>query len=197
MTQGRWQEKKNHACQKKVQGEGTCSAYTFHPNLNHTCPHGSHCQPPNTSSNVHCRVHTSDGIQIGKFAEVTCPTTRPQNKGPILPPLEDIPNAPVSQSTPWPSTGSASENLFETRKDWPISPTPTPTSAPTVKTEAPPQVAVIPHAMVMPSKLQRNAHWDHIDPFARMRKNMKKIGTVKDRQKNQGCAHKMHSTPRY
>ena len=41
------------------------------------------------------------------------------------------------ESIPWPSTGSASENLFETRKDWPICPSPTPTSAPTVENRSP------------------------------------------------------------
>ena len=55
--------------------------------------------------------------------------------------------------------GSASEHLFETRKYWPIPPTPTPTSAPTVKTEAPPQVAVIPHVMVMPKQVTEKCSW--------------------------------------
>ena len=83
-------------------------------------------------------------LAMRKFAEVHYPTARPKNEGhPSIqssnpPPLEDIPNAPVRWGIPWPSTGSASQNLFETRKDWPISPTPTPTPAPTVKTEAPP-----------------------------------------------------------
>ena len=76
----------------------------------------------------------------GKFSEIPYPTGRPQNKGnPSIqnskpPPLEDIPSAPVRKATPWPSTGSASENLFEA-KNWPIPPTP----APTVKTEVPQQ----------------------------------------------------------
>ena len=99
----------------------------------------------------------------GKFAEVPYPTARPQNEGhPSVqgsnpPPLEDIPNVPVRQGTPWPSTGLASENLFETRKDWPIPPTPTPT--PTLKTEAPHQVAVIPHAIVMPKQVAEKCSW--------------------------------------
>ena len=97
-------------------------------------------------------------LKTGKFVEVPYPTARPQNKGhPSTqssnpPPLEDIPNAPIRQSTPWPNTASASENLFETRKDWPIPPTPAPTPFPTVKTEAPPQVAVIPSEMVTPKQ---------------------------------------------
>ena len=102
---------------------------------------------------------------MGKFAEVPYPTARPQNEGhPSIqssnpPPLEDIPNAPVRQGCLWPSTGSASENLFDTRKDWPIPPTPAPTPAPTVKTEAPPQVAAILHAMVMPMQVAEKYSW--------------------------------------
>ena len=102
---------------------------------------------------------------MGKFAEVPYPTARPQKEGhPSIqssnpPPLEDISNAPVRQSTPWPSTGSLSENLFDTRKDWPFPPTPTPTPAPTVKTEAPSQVAVILHAMVMPKQVAEKCSW--------------------------------------
>ena len=98
-------------------------------------------------------------LATGKFAEVQFQTTRSQNKGSNLPPLEDIPNAPVRQGTPWPSTGSASKNLFETRKDWPIPPTPTPTSAPTLNTEAPTQVVVIPHVMVMPKQVAEKCSW--------------------------------------
>ena len=59
----------------------------------------------------------------GKFSEIPYPTGRPQNKGnpSILnsnpPPLEDIPNAPVREATPWPSTGSDPENLFKARNN--------------------------------------------------------------------------------
>ena len=56
-------------------------------------------------------------LAMGQFGKVPHPTTRPQNEGYNPPPLEDIPNAPPRQSTPWPNSGSASENLFETRKD--------------------------------------------------------------------------------
>ena len=75
-------------------------------------------------------------LAAGQFAEVPYLTTRPQDGGHPLtpnsnpPPLEDIPSAPFRQGTPWPNTGSALENLFETRKDWPIPPTPVPTPAP-------------------------------------------------------------------
>ena len=55
--------------------------------------------------------------------------------------------------------GSASENLFETRKDWLIPLTPVPTPAPTIKTEAPPQVAVIPCVMVRPKQDAEGCSW--------------------------------------
>ena len=74
-------------------------------------------------------------LATGEFAEVPCPTTRPQNEGSNPPPLEDIPNVPPRESTPWPNSGPASENIFEMRKDWPIPPTLAPTPAPTVKRE--------------------------------------------------------------
>ena len=63
----------------------------------------------------------------GKFAEVHYPSERAQTEENLsicnsnLPPLEAIPNAPVRQDIPWPSTESAPDNLFETRKDWPNS----------------------------------------------------------------------------
>ena len=56
-------------------------------------------------------------LATGQFVEGPYPTTRPQNEGSNPPLLEDIPSAPVRQSTLWPNPGSASENLFETRKD--------------------------------------------------------------------------------
>ena len=80
-------------------------------------------------------------LAMEQFAEVPCPTNRSLNDNTNPPPLEDIPSAPVRQSTPWPNAGSASENLFKTRKDWPITPTPVPTPTPTIKTEEQPQIA--------------------------------------------------------
>ena len=93
-----------------------------------------------------------------QFAEVPQLIGRPQNERNAsihsnTPPLKDTPNAKVRQGTPWPNSGSVPENLFKARKNWPISPTPTPTPAPTVKTEAPSQVAAIPHVMVMPKQV--------------------------------------------
>ena len=65
-----------------------------------------------------------------KFSEIPYPTVRPKTGGnPFIqnsnpPPCEDIPNVLVREATPWPSTGSTSENMFKARKDWPIPPTP-------------------------------------------------------------------------
>ena len=112
-------------------------------------------------------------LATGKFAEVPYPTARPQNEGhPSIqgsnpPPQEDIPNTPVRQGTLCPSAGLASEDLFETRKDWPIPPTPTPTPAPTVKTEVPPQVAVIPYAKVIPKQVAERCSWGQHCPICK------------------------------
>ena len=92
-----------------------------------------------------------------KFREVPCPSTLTQNSNP--PPLEDIPNAPVRLGTPLPNAGSASENLFETRKDWPIPHNAVPTPAPTIKTEKPPKIAGIHHMMVMPKQATEKCSW--------------------------------------
>ena len=98
-----------------------------------------------TTTAIPVTVHKLTTCQ---FPEAPCPTVRFSVKNP--PPLEDIPTFPVRQGCPWPSVGSTPENLFETRKDWPNPPTPAPTSVPTMKTEAPPQVAAIPKVMVIP-----------------------------------------------
>ena len=63
------------------------------------------------------------------------------------------------QGTPWPNAGSALENLCETRKDWPIPHTPVPTPVPTIKTEEPPKITAIPHAMVMPKQATEKCSW--------------------------------------
>ena len=89
-------------------------------------------------------------LAMGQFAEISHPTPRSLNDNTNPPPLEDIPSAPVRQGTPWPNAGSASENLFQTRKDWLIPLTPASTPPPTIKTEEQPKISAIPHAMVMP-----------------------------------------------
>ena len=143
------------------------------PNANHSSECDPNCTYPTvatTSTQMPVLKSAAAFILVmvynlatGKFAEVPYPTGRSQNEGnPSIhssspPPFEDIPNAPVRQDTPWPSTGSASENLFKTRKDWPIPPTP----APTVKTEGPPQTGAIPHAMVMPKQVIEKCLWGH------------------------------------
>ena len=87
------------------------------------------------------------------------PNNQTSNEGSNPPPLEDISNAPHRQNTPWPKSGSTSENLYETRKDWPIPPTPAATPTLTIKTEEPPQIAAMPHAMVMPKKATEKCSW--------------------------------------
>ena len=93
----------------------------------------------------------------GQFPEVPYPTVKSSVQKP--PALEDIPKDPNRQGAPWPNAGSTSENLFKTRKDWPIPPTLAPTSVPSVKTEAPPQVAAIPKGMVTPRQAAKDCTW--------------------------------------
>ena len=73
------------------------------------------------------------------------------------PPLEDI---QARAGTPWPDTGSASENLFKSRKDWPILPAPTSIPISTIKTEAQPQEAA--------KQLEENVDGDQIALFVKM-----------------------------
>ena len=100
-------------------------------------------------------------LATGQFAEVPYQTERPQDEGHSSTqisnpsPLEDIPSVPVRQGIPWPNAGL--ENLFETRKDWPILPTPAPT--PIMKTETPPQIAVIPQVIVTPKQVTDKCSW--------------------------------------
>ena len=158
-------KEKNHDCQKKVQGEGTTQPTPSTPTtttlVNSTTPVPT---VATTSTQMPVTRSTATSIQImvynlatGKFREVPCPLTLTQNSN--TPTLEDIPSAPVIQGTPWPNAGSASENLFETRKEWPIPPTPVPTPALTLKTEEPPKIAAIPHAMVMPKQATKKCSW--------------------------------------
>ena len=99
----------------------------------------------------------------GKIDGVPYPTERPQAEEiPSVhnfkpPPLETIPNVPtfqVREDTTWPSTESASMNVFETRADWPILPTPAPT-----KSQVPHQIAVIPYAMVLSKQIEEKCTW--------------------------------------
>ena len=96
-------------------------------------------------------------LAMGQFVEVPHPVTRSINDN--LPPLEDIPSAPVRQGTPWLKASSASENLFETRKDWSIPPTPVPTPTPTIKIEEQPKTAAIPYTMTMPKQATEKCSW--------------------------------------
>ena len=77
-------------------------------------------QTPTVKSTAESILVTVYKLAMGQFAEVPHPITRPQNEGSNPPSLEDIPNDPPRQSIPWSNPGSTSENVFETRKDWPI-----------------------------------------------------------------------------
>ena len=124
-------------------------------------------QTPIVRSTAESVLVTIYKLTIGQFAEVPLPTTSSINENSNSPPQEDICNAPVRQGAPWPNAGSASENLFETRKDWLISPTPVPTPAPTIKAEEQPKIAAIPHVMVMPKQTTEKCSWDCIAPSAK------------------------------
>ena len=97
-------------------------------------------------------------LVTGQFVEDPYLTPRPQNEGHSLtqtPTLCHWKTYPVPQLDRVPlgsNMGSASENLFETREDWWIPPTPVPTPAPTIKREVPSQVAAIPYVMVRPKQ---------------------------------------------
>ena len=103
----------------------------------------------------------------GKFEGIPYPTGRPQvEENPSVPSCstskqrqqpETTPNVTtfqVREDTPWPNTMPDSTNLFEARANWPIPPTETP-AVKMEKTEVPPRVAAIPHAMVL-NKSQNN-----------------------------------------
>ena len=98
-------------------------------------------------------------LTMGQFAEISHPTPRSLNDDTNPPPLEDISSALIRKGTPWPNARSVSENLFETRKDWPIPPTPVPTPAPTIKTEEQPKIAAFPHAMVLSKLATEKCSW--------------------------------------
>ena len=140
-------------------------------------------------------------LETGQFVAVPYPTTRPQNEGHPLtqnsnpPPLEDMPITLVRQGTPLPITGSASENLIETRKNWPIPPTPVPTPAFTIITEAPPQIAVIPHVTVRPKQAAEGCSWVPHCPICKNEKEHKE-DLDSDMQREQPRMHpKTHTRP--
>ena len=69
-------------------------------------------------------------LAIGQFAEVPYLTARPQDEGhpstknSNLPPLEDIPSAPVRQGTPWPNVWVSLRKYIWNQKRLANSPTP-------------------------------------------------------------------------
>ena len=76
------------------------------------------------------------------------------------PPLENI---PTRAGTQWPRAGSMSENLFESRKDWPIPPAPT--STPTIKVKAQSHEKLIPHATVALKQTKEKCGWGPTCPI--------------------------------
>ena len=135
-----------------------------------------------------------DKLATGQFPEAPFPTVRSSVQNP--PPLEDIPKAPIRKGTSWPNGGSTSENLLETRKDWPIPPTTAPTSVPTVKTEAPPQVQQSLKQWSPPDKLLRISHGDHIALYAKKIENMRRTG-MEIYKTHEECCPKMHTNPNH
>ena len=86
----------------------------------------------------------------GKFQFQENPPQGGSSAGNNPPPLEDI---PMRAGTPWPGAGSASENLFESRKDWPIPPGPT--STPTIEVEPQSHEAAIPCATMTLKQIEK------------------------------------------
>ena len=147
-----------------------------------------------TTTAIPVRMHK---LATGQFAEASNPMARSQSGGHLSvqnpPPLEDIPKAQVRQGTPWPNAGLASKNLFKTRKDWPIPPTPVPTPAPTIKIEEQPKTAAIHQPWQCPNKPQKSVHGDHTAPFAKMKKNVEKRIGMAIYEISQGCTPKTFS----
>ena len=148
-------------------------------------------QMPMTKSTATSITVMVYNLAKGRFDEVTYSTGRPQheqnhsiqNSNP--PQLEAIPNTSVREATHWPRTASAPKNLFEARKDWPIPPMP----APTVKIEVPPQIAAIPHAMVMPKQVGEKCTWGLHCPICMNEKEHSKEDWNGDRQRDQPRNH--------
>ena len=82
----------------------------------------------------------------------SCNTTQ-QKQQPAAAPT--VTNLQTREDTPWPNTMQASKNLLKARASWTIAPTETPTVVKMEKTEVPPRVATIPHALVL-NKPQNN-----------------------------------------
>ena len=91
-------------------------------------------------ANAYDLTHHNEEFGHGKISRNSTPGSFPANNPPSL---EDI---PARAGTPWSKMEPFSENLFESRKDWPI-PT-VPTSTPTIKVEVQPQEMAIPCATV-------------------------------------------------
>ena len=104
---------------------------------------------------------TIQNIAKGKFHETPSTAERPQDLSSdddsTCLPLEDVTKARAS--IPCPKTGSVTENLYESRKDWPIPHAPASTPVSMVKTEMPPQDVAISHAIGTPNPNIRTCVW--------------------------------------
>ena len=136
-----------------------------------------------TADSILVTIHK---LAMEQFAEVPHPTTRSISDNSSPP--EDVPSASVRQGTPWPNAGLASENLFKTRKDWPVPPTPVSTPAPNIKTNC--KLQQSPTPLQCPNKPQKNSHGDCISPFAKTKKNMEKKTGMVIYKINSECAPK-------
>ena len=134
---------------------------------------------------------TGHKLATGQFAEVSNPTARPQNGGhpsvQSLPPLEDIPKAPVRQGTPCPNAESTFREPVWNQKDWPLPPTPVPTSALPWRKKHHPRWS-------LPDKLQRIAYGDHTAPYVKRMENMRRTG-IAIYKTHQECCPRMHNNP--
>ena len=115
-------------------------------------PSSAAAQPPQTNA------------KAPVISESQKPSTSENNPQPLE-------NAPVHASTPWPEAGKMYGNLFELRKDWPISPTNNTMTAtnpkPPIKMEPQEQDQPTP---VLQHKNQSDVDGDQTVPFARMQK---------------------------
>ena len=95
----------------------------------------------------------------GHFAEVPHPTTRSLNDNTSPPLLEDIPSTPVRQGTPGLMQDQPQRIYLRPRRTGQFPLLQSPHLLPTIKTEEPPKIAAIPHAMVMPKQTTEICSW--------------------------------------
>ena len=121
-------------------------------------------QMPVTRSTTTSIPVTVYKLATGQFAEVSYLTTRPQDEGhpltktPALHYWKTFPTTHLDRVLLGPTQGQL-QKMYLRPEDWPIPPTPVPTPAPTIKTEAPPQIAAIPYVMGRPKNAAEGILW--------------------------------------